>query len=543
MTRQRKLYKLTPEDWDIFGKAQSNGSYFSSYYLREPDQTQGWIFDDNIDPPWQLAVHHASQTTLTIIGGMGSGKTGAVAVSSLIWAATLPNFKFLCVAPTAQQAQQMYSFLITTVQGTLFEERFMAREPTAGNQPRIYIDYLLPNGRKVSSLMEFLSASDDAVRIKNYEGDMVVLDQAEMMENLNDTISKLGTRLRGKVKGRYRLGRLVLIANAEDNPELWYIFDLAEEIPTEFLSVAASTYSNHNLTERQVRNFEQRLGNDAAAIEQHLIGNRPMGAGIEFSANLVKGMLDDTLDSVMTNAINLELPGYVMKRDEFKKADITEWSMPPEEDRVYYVIGDPGTGHPPGRNSPVIRVWDVTGYPDAPAVLRAFWWGNGGGKYAPWLDQFKFYIEQYHALLGAYDATAGQKVISETSFLQLDNVVPIDMGGIKKKSFITLLKLMMQSNRLKTPAHIKGQNYQYSKYRLPDEKLSQDIVACDLVFVGLLKSEGFDEMAVQKAKVPEDAEERKLPGDRYDYLRGERYDRVSNREDSAIPEFIDHNDI
>ena len=528
MARRKPLYTLTEEDVAIFDKARTDGREFTSFYLREPAEESGWVFDENIDPAWQLLFHHAKQNSIVVIGGMGSSKTSGVAVSALVWATTTPDFKFLCVAPTSNQANQMYSFLVTTMGGTLFEERFIAREPTGGNTPKIFIDYKLPDGRKVSSIMEFLSAADDAVRIKNYEGDMVVLDQAEMMDNLVDTISKLGTRVRGKVKKRFRLGRLVLIANAEDNPELWYQADLAEEYPDTNLTILVSTYSNKNVSAEQLLDFERRLGNDPAAIDQHLKGLRPMGAGIEFSASLVKEMLNDVLDSIMLERVEHEDPQFIYRKDDTKKADVVQWEMPPEKDRVYYVCGDPGTGHPPGRNSPVVRVWDVTNYPQAPAVLRAFWWGNGGGKYDAFLSQFKYYIEYYHAMLGAYDATSGQKVLSETSFLTLPNVVPIDMGGIKKKSYIMLLKLMMQSHRIQTPAKIKGQNYQYSKYHLPDDKLSQDIVSCDLVFAGLMRAIGFDE------KTPlDDKKEKAVLRDtptRYDRLGDDRYEREDSRE-------------
>lgn len=526
MPRRKPLYTLTEEDAAIFEASRTDGRIFTSYYIREPSQESGWFFDDGIDPPWQLKVHHAPQTTICIVGGMSSGKTGAVAVSGLTWATMTPDFKFLCVAPTANQANQMWSFLVTTIRGTLFEQRFISREPTGGNTPQIHIDYKLPNGKKVSSIMEFLSAAEDAVRIKNYEGDMAVLDQAEMMDSLFDTLASLGTRVRGKVHGRFRKGQLILIANPEDHPELYQIYDQGEEFPETNLSITVSTYGNKNNTDAHIRDFERRLGNDPDKIRQHLAGERPLGQGIEFSGNLVRMALDENLDVIMEDAIRRGDSAFVCQK--YDKADVAHWEMPPEKDRTYYIAGDPGTGHPPGKNSPVIRVWDVTNYPNAPAVLRAFWWGNGGGKYDAFLTQFKFYREYYRALLCAYDSTSGQKVLSETAFQDMHNVVAIDMGGSKKRSYITLLKLNMQSGRVRMPRGIKGQNYQYSKYRLPDDKIVQDIVACDLVFTGLLWREGFNEQIAADEKAPTGGDLAPAPEpDRYERDPiGDRYERA-----------------
>jgi len=131
-------------------------------------------------------------------------------------------------------------------------------------------------------------------------------------------------------------------------------------------------------------------------------------------------------------------------------------------------------------------VFDVTGYPNNKAILRAFWWGNGGGKYEPFIEQFKLYMTRYHALMGAFDATAGQKVFSEAMFGDMTNVVPVDLSGVKKKSFMTLLKIIMFKKLLAMPEGIKGMNNQFLKYRLPDEELAQDIVSGFFVWAGLI---------------------------------------------------------
>ena len=98
MARRKPLYTLTEEDVAIFDKARTDGREFTSFYLREPAEESGWVFDENIDPAWQLLFHHAKQNSIVVIGGMGSSKTSGVAVSALVWATTTPDFKFLPIA-------------------------------------------------------------------------------------------------------------------------------------------------------------------------------------------------------------------------------------------------------------------------------------------------------------------------------------------------------------------------------------------------------------------------------------------------------------
>jgi hypothetical protein len=167
--------------------------------------------------------------------------------------------------------------------------------------------------------------------------------------------------------------------------------------------------------------------------------------------------------------------------------------MPPEPGHDYLVIGDIGQGRPPYRNSPCVMVFDVSGYPHAPAVLRAFWWGDGQGSYAPWIAQFKSWMTIYHVKAAGYDATGGQKAHSEMTFEGNALVTPIDMSGVKKKLYINILKLMFQKERVRLPRNIPGLTTQFGKYRLPDDKLAQDIVATGLVLAGLMWSLGIDD--------------------------------------------------
>lgn len=494
------LYTLQAEDVAQFEKARYDGREFTGFYMREPDQAVGWLFDDQMEPPWQLAAHHASQTTEVIIGGKGSGKTSGIGASGLTWSTTVPNFKFLCVAPSANQSYQMFSWIRDNVRGTLWEERFLDpnRRMVEKPYPKIYIAYKLPNGKIIKSIMEFMSAADDAERILNYEGDMLVLDQAEAVDDLEEALANLGTRVRGKIKGRSRLGRVIMLANADDNTELWGQFDLAADYPDQYLAIGASTYGNKNLTEQQIHDFELRLGNDAEKIRLHLGAQRPMGQGFEFKRELLEMAIEPALDDVMAVAKAAGNTEYEWAR--LRKADVVLWKRPPEEGHDYVLAGDPGTGAAPARNAPCVIVLDMTDYPQQRARLAAFWWGNGGGKYEAFLTRFTDWLLEYHVHLAAYDATGGQKVLSETSFARFSQVLPIDLSGIKKKMHMITLKLLMQKERLGLPREIKGLYTQFLHYKIPDEKLAQDIVSTFFVWAGLMWATGLDEEVTAPAE-------------------------------------------
>ncbi|MBI3682902.1 MAG: hypothetical protein HY235_21220 [Acidobacteria bacterium] len=253
------------------------------------------MLDHNFDPPYQLAVHHAQQKDITIIGGYGSGKTEQIIVSAATWAATTSFFKFLNVAPVAWQSKVAFDKLVQIMEGTPFHERFVAKV-VEKPYPKITLRYLVGEATNTSTL-EFMSADKNASKVKTWEGDWVNLDQAEQVDELDETIEALGTRVRGLIRGRERLGRLSLTANSEDNPQLWYRFDFANELPNDYLSVQVSTYSNRNLTPEQIRAFELRTPEGKRA--QALGGDRPEGGGQEFPNSLLDMCVDPGLTAIM----------------------------------------------------------------------------------------------------------------------------------------------------------------------------------------------------------------------------------------------------
>ena len=520
-------YVLQAEDLEIFEKAKTDGRFFTTFYIRLPGQESGWCFDENIDPPWQLDLHHAPQTDKCVVGGFGSGKTIAVGMSGLTWASITPDFKFLNVAPSAWQSKQMFDMLVTWIEGTYFQERLYWHK-IEKPYPKITIKYAIKreDGRlqTVTSTMEFMSSADDAQRILTWEGDWINIDQAEQVDDLSEATVNLGTRVRGSIRGRERFGWISYTANAAENPELWYIFDLQDVYPESNKSWSITTYSNKNLTEKQLQSFRRRI-KDSTKFAQYLEGQRPPPSGKEFGGALIQGCIDETLDEIMDHQRELENPLY--EYNEIREAGCVLWAMPRDESRSYIVVGDPGQGAAPLRNAPTVLVFDITEYPLGPCTLRAFWWGDGGGQYGPWIERFLGWRSAYKASACAYDGTAGQKVHSEITFQEYDDIVPIDMGGagMKKLSFMTIVKMMMMRKRLRWPKGIRGLNWQFGKYQLPDAKIAQDIVSTFFVLAGYMQYLGFDEMTETTPEEPS------IVGgiDRNSRLPIDRYSRISSR--------------
>ncbi len=77
---------------------------------------------------------------------------------------------------------------------------------------------------------------------------------------------------------------------------------------------------------------------------------------------------------------------------------------------------------------------------------------------------------------------------------------------------VTALIQLMNKNRLGLPREIRGLYTQFLKYRLPDEKLPQDIVSAFFVWAGLLWAVGLDEAITAPA---EQAAAEEVYADRY----------------------------
>lgn len=478
----RQPYVMSPSEVEILRAAAEDPDILCDYFLRPYGAARGFRFDENFDPEgaWQKTVHHASQSDIIVIGGFGTGKTLGIAMSAVTWCLTTPDFMFLNVAEKAWQAKQMYDAVIRMARNTPLENLIweMPRRP----YPKIVFKFRI--GQVViESSMEFMSADRDATGILSWEGDWINIEEAGLLDNLEEVVTSVGSRLRGQVKGRTRLGRLSMISNSWDNPYLWQYFDQALADPQNFLSLVVSTRHNHNVTEDQLKRMLARIPEDER--QRFIDGTRPEGKGNYFAREKVYACEDRYYSEFLTERVAAGDPGYALSK--VHGAGVVYFRVPPKAERIYMMFGDPGTGNLPFRNSPVIGVWDVTEFPNEAARLVAFWWGNGHGAISPFVAQFLELKELYNPIFAGMDSTGPQKNSAELLNLQyfspesgerVIKIAPMDFSGPRKNAYLVSLRLLIEAQLLTWPKCVVGIRSQLTNYDFErDKKIPQDIVA------------------------------------------------------------------
>ena len=152
---------------------------------------------------------------------------------------------------------------------------------------------------------------------------------------------------------------------------------------------------------------------------------------------------------------------------------VVRWEAPLREGHVYVLSGDPGSNAPPHRNAPCIICLDVT---TLPYKLVFFSWPSGKGRYAPFLSEYRYALDKYSPVYKGIDATGPQKALDELAFDDLG--IALDNLNFQKDKYAMLnsLRVLIQNEGLKIP-FIKGFRQQLINYRLPDNKIAQDIVS------------------------------------------------------------------
>jgi hypothetical protein len=533
---RRQVDTLSKFDYEIFELAKTNVNYFTDYYMRQPtsgtryyrvdpyedhnreriwqllykgwkdakmpdkvfvyqDVTYNVLKGDDEDPifwlphgflfqDWQRLYHHDPRPEKTLIGGFGVGKTKLIAISLAVMAATIPGFRGYAVAPQLLQAMEVYRTINEVCQNTLWWNRWVWRSPM-----RPVPMFELKSDYIGTSTIEILSIETDPEKVRTLEGDVIFLDQAEKIVELDDLIRDLGSRLRGMTNGRPRLGILNIVANAGDNPQLWMRYDMAKHEPETYLSMNPRSSDNPYLSKKDLKNMYRRVGGNAQAAEQWMNGERPMGNGKHFSQAIVSASIDrnlnDSMDRMLEKQTKLQeqnkpidvwTAGFVQIKT--REAGIVRWEMPPDEGRSYVVIADPGQNTPPKRDSAVIGVWDVTDFPEKPAVMRAFHWVNGREEsYWPFLLEYERYVKLYKAEgRNAFDSTGVQKGFDELVFTTM-GLMPEGMNMTQASKYFALnsLKLFLGKGLMRFP-YISHMVNQLTSYDLPDNKIPQDIV-------------------------------------------------------------------
>jgi hypothetical protein len=329
------------------------------------------------------------------------------------------------------------------------------------------------------STIEFMSADEQGTKILSWSGDVAVIDEAgklgEMGVDLDELTINLGSRMRGQVGGRVRMGKLIVMGTADYEPSLWERFDAADELPQYYMSILATTYDNPYLTKKQMDAMERRI-KDPERRRQLMLSERPLPKGKEFTPALLEPCRAPELDAVMESALINNLPGY--EREEMRGAGIVKWIVPPSEYDRYILIGDPGQNTPPDRNSAVAVVIKVTGFPLRAAELMAFHWIDGHGSYWPFINRMDEWYKAYHPIWAAFDATGIQKGFDELVFAQRGLLMEGINAQHRKMQMVVTLKLIMGKQKLLMPKNVQGIWMQLGGWRMPDTKLRQDIASC-----------------------------------------------------------------
>lgn len=497
---------LSPSEVEILRNGMDDPDLITGYFFRPPGEEKGWIFDENFteEGAWQKIVHQAKQRDITVIGGFGTGKTVGIGMSACTWALLLRDFKFLNAAPKAWQAKLMYDQILVNARNTRFEE--LIWEKPRKPYPKIVIRYRI--GKILyESTLEFMSVDKDATGILSWEGDWLHIDEAGLIDDLESVIINTGSRLRGAVRGRSRLGRFSMASNSWDNFQLWYYFDQAAGDPENFLSLVVSSRANKNITPEQLARMVARIPPDER--DRFIDGFRPEGRGWYFSKDKIFECEDAFIGEFVEQKVKEEAPGYVYEK--LHGAGVINFRIAAQKGHLYMLFGDPGVGAAPQRNAPVLLVWDVTRFPRAPARLVAFWWGNGFGRIGPWVNEMFSLIDAYSPIYCGIDATGPQKnmnwLINEHLFRErysdhnpeeqmdlpneerfevgynsplgkIKGIGALDFSGSGKNSYLQAARLLIESVLLSWPKAIIGIRSQLTNYDPEkDKKIAQDIVA------------------------------------------------------------------
>ena len=434
-----------------------------------------------------------------------SGKTIGAGLSYATWAATTPMYKFMSLAPTGWQSKLMFEGILRESYGHEFE-RFIWKVVE-----RPYPVIILKSDYIGESKLEFMSAADSAERIQGWEGDAMNLDEAGVLIDAEWLLIMMVTRLRGTVPvpqggHRNRLKRMSIVTANYDfaPPWLWERMDRMHLDPKNFLSMTPK--SSDNLTPEDIESYRLIIPEDQ--IEQMLEGKKPEGSGEHFSMDSIQNCEDWSINRLAQEMI-LErdevAPGWTV--EEKRSVGCVHWEMPAESQsgRMYLLVGDPGQGNPPHRNAGVVIVWDITGFPKTPAVLRYFRWVYGRGSYDNFKATYKYAWECYQPIEAVVDNTGTQKLWDEQILLDMGIwAIGVDFSGLKK-GMLVACQQQIQRGLYRWP-YIQGFRSQLVGYSLlkdsESNKLPQDIVATLMMTSWHLRKylwEGYEAEASEEA--------------------------------------------
>lgn len=438
--------------------------------------------------PWQLEMYRAEQPTIVCIGGFGSGKTrGAIAIE-LFNMAVYSEYIGFGIAPRSRQATFLQGTMKSLTRGTLYEKRFLKYAGNRGFSVKPYLKTIVSHSDIGESVFECYPLLDDDEKLLTLEADSAVIDQSERFPDLEAVQRNVGSRMRGFVRGRERMGKMTFIANVSDsNYQIWDLFDTQDSEPDGTKGFQPSSADNMYLGVQAMLRYQRDISKDEESRQMYIFGARPMGSGEHFSAEALNKCRSESLEEMLQKGIKDGTPGYV--RETAHGASVVKWRIPPEPGGTYIVAADPGWDNPPHRNSAVVGVWRIDGFPHVPASLVSFDWVYGNKSPDPWLASFANSVYEYQAIGNcAFDDTGFQSGYIHMVH-GLSDLLPqgVNMGGVKKLRYLNFARTMMNRGQLQI-GKIPMLYNQLASYKYPEkDNMRQDIVSMILVSAAFLE--------------------------------------------------------
>lgn len=416
--------------------------------------------------------------------------TCGVAIWALTMCALFPGFRFLNVAPSRTQAELMLNEVEKWCSNTRFR-KFIKESPRGAHplwvsRPHATMQIEVNDGYVSNFVCQ--TVNRDAKAVLGQEQDFISCDEAQLLENIDEALPVLATRMRGtRITGMPRWGMLRWISNPGKNPELMALMEYYGEIEEETgqAKVLEGIHSSVNIyiTKRQLekqklslvsqRSLDRWHGGETAAVYQDQ----------EIPEEHLEACKDKELDAQVEN---------IGRFDDL--LGLRHYDLKCEPSHTYVVVGDVGKSNSvslSSMNIPCVMVFDVTKFLRQPITLSAFHWFDGNGSYEPWLKTMQAMMLRYNAS-AYYDATSVQTAFEDVRGAAFDDwpTTPVFFSGsvVPKRWSLTIVNRLMADKMFRWP-YIKGLWHQARMFEPRSTRIPDDIIATLMVFGLALRAE------------------------------------------------------
>ena len=266
--------------------------------------------------------------------------------------------------------------------------------------------------------------------------------------------------------------------------------------------MTVSSRHNKNITPDQLRLMLKDIPEDEH--QRYIDAMRPEGRGNYFNKPKIYACEDGNYGDFIVHGVENGIEGFGLEKTY--GCGVTYFTVPCTPGGLYMLLGDPGTGNPPNRNSPCLQVWNVTDFPKYKATLAAFWWGRGDGSITPFIVQLLRFMQFYNPVYTGVDSTGTQKNTAELLNLYINSnrtdpekfhswlgdidlsrvtnpgIYGMDFSVGRKAAYLVAGRLMIEAGLMIWPKFVTGMrsqltNYDPEKDRAQKPKIAQDLVA------------------------------------------------------------------